>query len=228
MPTPGTPGPGTPRRPGRKPAGEPAPKPAPEPTPKPARERLLDAAEKLMRTSGLASATTKAIAREAGCSEALLYKHFASKEELLVGVIKERLPNVGPLLTRLTADPGERTVEECVAELAHQAAAFYEDAFPMMGSLLAEPTLLTHYREGLRKIGSGPHRVLQAGTAYFERERERGRVRADADCEAAAALLFGACFQRAFFVHFSGTDRVRGLERFAAGVGRTVWEAVRP
>jgi AcrR family transcriptional regulator len=46
----------------------------------PARVRILDAAHELMLTLGLARTTTKEIARAAGCSEAALYKHFASKE----------------------------------------------------------------------------------------------------------------------------------------------------
>lgn len=73
---------------------------------KPARIRLLDAAHELMLTVGLARTTTKEIAKAAGCSEAALYKYFASKEELFIRVLEERLPTLGPLLGRLTAEPG--------------------------------------------------------------------------------------------------------------------------
>jgi AcrR family transcriptional regulator len=48
----------------------------------PASERILDAAA-AMREKGLANITTKAIAAAAGYSEAMLYKHFADKQELL-------------------------------------------------------------------------------------------------------------------------------------------------
>jgi len=198
------------------------------PTSRPTRQRLVDAAEKLMRTTGLASATTKAIAREAGCSEAALYKHFASKEELFVRVIHERLPNIAPLIAGLIADPGERGVEECLAVLVRQAARFYEEAFPMFGTLLAEPALRAQYQDGLRKIDAGPHLAVEGVARYLERERERGRIRADADPYAAAALLMGACFQRAFFIQVSGPDRVPPAEEFAAAVARTAWAAVRP
>ncbi|MEV6104690.1 TetR/AcrR family transcriptional regulator [Streptomyces sp. NPDC051940] len=195
---------------------------------KPARERLIDAADKLMRTTGLASATTKAIAREAGCSEAALYKHFTNKEELFVRVLKDRLPNVGPLLAELTADPGERTVEQCLTEIARQASVFYADAFPMASSLFAEPALLERHRQGLRDLGTGPHMVLDGLVRYLERERDRGRLRPAADPAAAGALLLGACFQRAFFLHFSGTDAVRPVADFAPAVARTTWEALKP
>ena len=97
---------------------------------KPARVRILDAAHELMLTIGLARATTKEIAKAAGCSEAALYKYFASKEELFVTVLKERLPRLSPLLAGLTADPGERTVEENLTEIAREAALFYAAELP--------------------------------------------------------------------------------------------------
>jgi AcrR family transcriptional regulator len=194
---------------------------------RPAQQRLLDAAEKLMRTTGLAGATTKAIAREAGCSEAALYKYFTNKEELFARVLMERSPNAGPLLAELTADPGERTVEEHLTDIARHASLFYADGMTMAASLFAEPALLSRHREGMKKIGKGPHMVLYALTGYLQREREHGRIRPDADPHAAAALLLGACFQRAFFLHFSGEEAVQPVEEFAPAVARTTWAAVR-
>ncbi|MFA7767221.1 TetR/AcrR family transcriptional regulator [Streptomyces sp. NPDC048723] len=194
---------------------------------RPTPERLLDAAEKLMRTSGLANATTKAIAREAGCSEAALYKHFANKEELFVRVLLERTPNAGPLMVALQADPAERGVEEALAEIAEHASLFYADAMPMAASLFAEPALLTRHREGVQEIGAGPHLVLDALAGRLRRELDAGRLRPDADPRAAAALLLGACFQRAFFLHFSGAHVVQPVEEFAPAVARTVWAAIR-
>lgn len=194
---------------------------------RPTPERLLDAAETLMRTSGLAHATTKAIAREAGCSEAALYKHFANKEELFVRVLTERTPNAGPLMAALRAGSGERGVEEALADIARLASLFYADAMPMAASLFAEPALLTRHREGVRQIGAGPHLVLEALAGRLRRERDAGALRPGADPDAAAALLLGACFQRAFFLHFSGADVVAPVEEFAPAVARTVWAALR-
>ncbi|MGI5449165.1 TetR/AcrR family transcriptional regulator [Streptomyces sp. CA-243310] len=200
------------------------------PTPtssRPTPERLLDAAETLMRTTGLANATTKAIAREAGCSEAALYKYFANKEELFVRVLMERRPNAAALTAALTTDPGEQPVEDRLAEIARHASLFYADAMPMAASLFADPALLVRHREGVREIGAGPHVMLDALTGHLVRERDRGRLRPDADPGAAAALLLGACFQRAFFLHFSGADVVRPVEEFAPDLARTVWAALR-
>ncbi len=194
---------------------------------RPTPERLLDAAEKLMRTIGLANTTTKALAREAGCSEAALYKHYANKEELFVRVLMERTPNAGPLMAELAGDHDERSVEEALTAIARHASLFYADAMPMAASLFAEPALLTRHREGVQEIGTGPHVVRDALTGRLRRELERGRLRPDADPQAAAELLLGACFQRAFFLHFSGPEVVRPVEEFAPSVARTLWAAIR-
>ncbi len=106
---------------------------------KPARIRILDAAHELMLTIGLARATTKEIAKAAGCSEAALCnKYFPSKEELFVNVLKERLPQLSPLLAGLAAEPGRGSLLENLTGIARQAALFYEQSFPIAASLYAE------------------------------------------------------------------------------------------
>lgn len=193
------------------------------------RERILDAAEERMRTIGLARATTKEIARAASCSEAALYKHFAGKEEIFVHVLKERLPPLNPLLDELTdTSPAvgaatARSVEENLVEIARRAARFYEHSFPIAASLFAEPKLLHRHDEAMRRLGTGPHKPLEALAGYLRTEREAGRIRAGADPEAAAALLLGACNQRAILLSIGGgAEATQPLEDFAAGIVRTL------
>ncbi|MCX4788657.1 MULTISPECIES: TetR/AcrR family transcriptional regulator [unclassified Streptomyces] len=188
---------------------------------KPARVRIVDAAHQLMLTIGLARATTKEIARAAGCSEAALYKHFPSKEELFVAVLKERLPRLNPLLKQLIVSPGagERTVEQNLTEIARQAALFYEQSFPIAASLYAEPRLRERHNDAMRELGTGPHVPIRGLDAYLRSEQAAGRVRADADTYAAASLLLGACAQRAFaYEATEGGGPPQSLDAFAASV----------
>ncbi|MFF2329984.1 MULTISPECIES: TetR/AcrR family transcriptional regulator [unclassified Streptomyces] len=188
---------------------------------RPARVRIIDAAHRLMLTIGLARATTKEIARAAGCSEAALYKHFPSKEELFVAVLKERLPRLDPLLKRLLVSPGagERTVEQNLTEIARQAALFYEQSFPIAASLYAEPRLKERHNAVMRELGTGPHMPLRGLDAYLRSEQAAGRVRADADTYAAASLLLGACAQRAFAYEATESGGPpQTLDDFAASV----------
>ncbi|MGN5631243.1 TetR/AcrR family transcriptional regulator [Streptomyces sp. SID11233] len=192
---------------------------------KPTRARIIDAAHRLMLTIGLARATTKEIAKAAGCSEAALYKHFPSKEELFVVVLKERLPKVDGILKRLIADPGEgeRTVERNLTEIAREGALFYEQSFPIAASLYAEPRLKDRHIAAMRELGTGPHVPIRGVDAYLRAEQSAGRIRADADTYAAASLLMGACAQRAFAYDATETGGPpQSLDAFAASVARTL------
>ncbi|MFJ4875206.1 TetR/AcrR family transcriptional regulator [Streptomyces sp. NPDC088745] len=192
---------------------------------KPTRERILDAAHDLMRTLGLSRTTTKEIARAAGCSEAALYKHFAGKEDLFVAVLRERLPRLAPLLHRLLADPGARTVEQNLTEIARQAVLFYAESFPIAASLYAETKLKARHDTAMRDLGTGPHVPIESLDAYLRLERGTGRLAPDADTFAAASLLLGACAQRAFAYDGDGTAGKRppqDVETFAASLARTL------
>ena len=199
--------------------------------PSPTRDRIVEAARRVMDDVGLARATTKEIARAAGCSEATLYKYFASKEELFLAVLRAGLPTFGALLSQLAEDPDARTTEQALTELAREATAFYESTVPLGAALFAEPTLLRRQRDVLRQLRVGPHMPLLAVSEYLRAEIRRGRLRADADPDAAAVLLLGACFQRAFIRGFMGVPDADGLparavaapaDDFAASVAAAV------
>ncbi|MFF0744563.1 TetR/AcrR family transcriptional regulator [Streptomyces sp. NPDC004111] len=196
---------------------------------KPTRERIVDAAHELMRTLGLVRATTKEIARAAGCSEAALYKHFASKEDLFVTVLSERLPRLTPLLHRLALDPGERTVEENLTEIARQAVLFYAESFPIGASLYAESRLKARHDSVMREMGTGPHMPIEGLDAYLRTERAAGRISPDADTFAAASLLLGACAQRTFAYDLEGEigkQPPQDIDDFTAGLARTLLKGI--
>ncbi|WP_267887796.1 TetR/AcrR family transcriptional regulator [Streptomyces sp. NBRC 109706] len=193
----------------------------------PARVRILASAEELMRTVGLARTTTRLIARHAGCSEAALYKHYAGKEEIFLLVLRERLPRLGPLLAELTDDPGEREPAAYLAEIVEVAVRFYESSIAIAASLFSEPELLRQHRDGLAALGdAGPGTPLRALAGYLAGERSRGRIAADADPEAAAALLLGACFQRAFLGRFWDREPEPPLAEFAERLAATLLNGV--
>ncbi|WP_228814237.1 TetR/AcrR family transcriptional regulator [Nocardia otitidiscaviarum] len=190
------------------------------------RTRILEAAEALMREVGLVRATTKEIARAVGVTEPTLYRHFASKEELLVAVLQERLPPFGSLIAEYTTDPGDRTVVECLIDIAVEATLFYEDSFAINASLFAEPALLRRHREALAELGTGPRVPLLALAEYLRAEQIRGRVASGVDTDAPAQALLGACFQRAFLHHFHGgaltSAHADQLREFATGLVRVL------
>jgi AcrR family transcriptional regulator len=169
-----------------------------------------------MREKGLARSTTKEIAREAGYSEGTLYKHFESKEEMFLYVLKDRLPEFVDLIKDLPNRAGRETVEKILGQVATAALAFYDKSVPISASIFSEQELLARHRQEIVGRGAGPQKANEAVAAYLEAERRLGRVREDAAPEAAAAALLGACFQRAFLQHFLGEDSMPVEdERFA-------------
>lgn len=175
------------------------------------RERILDAAAAVIKDRGLASATTKEIAREVGLSEAMLYKHFASKHELFIHVLMERLPPLATVIKELPNRVGKGTVRANLEHVADAAIDFYTAGFPMTVSMFSEAPLLASFKAWAAEHGSGPHVPVAALAGYLAAEQEIGRVISGVDPAAAAALLMGACFQRALLVHFTEQEPAAAL-----------------
>ncbi len=189
------------------------------------RERILDAAVVVLRERGHMAATTKEIARGAGCSEGSLYTYFATKEQLLHAVMAERLPPFIPLLHTLLARAGEETLDVHLEELARRALDFYDAMLPLAAAILATPDLA----DGLRRQNIGPHRANEGLISYLRLEQRLGRIRAGASLDAAAAMLLGACQQRALNRQISGpvTDAAAD-ERFVKDIVAMLMQALRP
>jgi AcrR family transcriptional regulator len=170
------------------------------------RDRILDAAAHLMRTQGLASATTKEIARGADLSEAALYRHFRDQSEIFLCVMAERMPAFITAMKDLPARVGRGHVGRTLEGIALGALAFYGEVAPMGASLFSEPELLARHREALRRERAGPHLALEKLSTYLRAEQNLGRLPKLLDADAVAALLLGACFQRAFIQRFSGVQ----------------------
>ncbi len=189
------------------------------------RDRILDAAVTVLRERGQAAATTKEIARVAGCSEGSLYTYFATKEQLLQAVMTERLPPFIPLLHALLARAGEDTLEEHLAEVARLAVPFYAEMMPLAATALAAPDLVA----GLRRQNLGPHRANESVVSYLRLEQRLGRIRAGVSLEAAASLLLGACLQRALNRPFAPQEPDAGADdRFVTDLVATLLHGLQP
>jgi AcrR family transcriptional regulator len=170
------------------------------------RDRIIEAADQVIRTNGLSRTTTKEIARIAGCSEGSLYNHFQSKEDLFVHVMKGMLPGFLAVLFKLPRRKGTGTVKDNLEEVANAALDFFNLSTAMIASMFSEPQLLASYREGYQQRNEGPHRSNEIVAAYLLAEQKLGRVRANVNPRSAADLLLGACFQHAFHMQMSDMD----------------------
>lgn len=67
------------------------------------RRQILDVAVDLFAKKGFAGTTTKEIAAAAGVSEAIIFRHFATKEQMYIAILDAKVctPEVGSFLTHL-------------------------------------------------------------------------------------------------------------------------------
>src|SRR5579859_2435294 len=108
------------------------------------RQKILEAAERLMKLKGLSRVTTKEIARETGLSEGALYRHFEHKEEVFFAVLKKHLPVFLEIFQTHVAGTG--SVSENLEAIALAAIQYYELLLPMSASFFADTELLAHYQ----------------------------------------------------------------------------------
>jgi len=168
------------------------------------RPEIIAATEALIRTRGLASTTTRAIAEHAGCSEAALYVHFDNRLTLLLAVLEESLPDMLLPLQTLEQSISTRTPQQNLTRALRAVFAFHERVVPMLCSLFSDPQLLTAYRESLTTRNKGPHGAIGRLQRYIYAEQALGRIHKSVDAETAATMLMASSFFKAFVSKFFG------------------------
>lgn len=168
------------------------------------RKYILEAAEQMLQTKGLARLTNKEIAEAAGCAEATLYKHFETKEALILAAIEENVPDVLAVVGEERI--GQGTIEEQVRDIARAAIRYYRKLLPLATALFADIDLLNHFRRWMQEHSGGPLNIYTLVADYVAAEQRLGRLKEEIDPFSFAALLLGACHQYVFVQYFQGHD----------------------
>ena len=156
----------------------------------PRQDQILDRAMSLVRRGGLSALTTRRLAESVGFTEAALYRHFPSKQALILGMM-DRLETMllGPV--RKIAEDTALDVPARLQRIVHHHTAIVRENRGLPILLLAEASasrdevLLTRMRS-----------ILQAYLAILEHLIAEGQARGEvvhgpeADC--LAMLLLGA------------------------------------
>jgi AcrR family transcriptional regulator len=179
------------------------------------RDHILDAAHRVIARHGLAAASTRAIAVEAGIGAGTLYNYLDDRLQLLARSILRRARILSQPLADLPSRAGSGTVAGNLRDFARQVATILEELVPLFAAAFSD----THLLDALRQeISTGTHAggpfAGHPVERYLLAERELGRVAPDADCHAAAALVVSVCHDRAFHRYFRGeTGRPEPLTR---------------
>jgi AcrR family transcriptional regulator len=191
---------------------------------------ILLAAEQLILENGIQAATTRAIAKAAGCAEGSIYRHFPGKNALVLEVVKTCFPEFIDVLEGLPARAGHGSVLANLQEVAGKALLFYRAILPIAAGVLSDPALLEEHRLTFTAANAGPARAVAAVTAYLEQEQRLGRVSSDVSSEDGARMLLGTLFAQAFLEELTGEVRSgnRANQDMVDGVLSTLWRALRP
>ena len=155
--------------------------------PEQAKEALLDAAERSLSKLGFRAATMEAIAREAGYTRTMMYRHFPSRNDLIEALLKRTtlrhvatmFERLGPdvdlatiivettvvVATEMARDPlfqvfAEKTDRGNVAEMLVNASPFMDFVEPLFVQMLQSDA--TFLRKGIR---SGDAATFLVGTS---------------------------------------------------------------
>jgi AcrR family transcriptional regulator len=102
------------------------------------RERLLDAARRLIEEGGYGSASVAAIADRAGVASGTVYRHFPSKAELFLEVFRAVCAGEERAMRAAADEAGSRAVDRLEAVLTTFARRALQNR-PLAWALLAEP-----------------------------------------------------------------------------------------
>jgi AcrR family transcriptional regulator len=161
------------------------------------RRHILDAAYRVIARKGLAAASTRAIADEAGLAGGTLYNYFGGHTQLLARAIVHYAAGLMVPVAGLPSRAGRYTVAENLRYFVRQASGVLDQVVPALAAAFSDSELLNAVRESMTE-GDRMNDPALLVERYLLAEREIGRIAPDADCRAAAALLVSACHDDAF------------------------------
>lgn len=191
------------------------------------RERILRAAFEVIGSKGLARCTIREIATAAGLSEGALYKHFESKADIFLSMLRHAPTDYIDFMEHLPQRAGHATLEDNLSEFVSKSLEFHLVTLPIAGALFAEPELLAEYQQVLKARNAGPHKAIAMLSRYLKSEQELGRVDPSSDTRAVAAMLAGASFYQSFIDLFQGDSQTEvERERYVRALVRVALKAL--
>jgi AcrR family transcriptional regulator len=173
------------------------------------RDSIIQAARTLFAANGFRGTGTSDIAAAAGCSEPVIYKHFASKQALFAAVLEDC---AGFMRARfLAAAEGEGDLFDAYLRFVRGHAG--DPRVAELSRLRYLAVTLSDEPE-IRAALQAMVEQWQAGVrAAVEVAQANGRIRADADGESVAMLFFGLAQAAGFMSAIEGKQALAPFPR---------------
>jgi AcrR family transcriptional regulator len=154
-----------------------------------ARQRLFDAAERVLLRDGPSALTSRALTAEADCAKGVLHRHFADFDTFLAELVLDRIGRVESHGAALCSAAGTGTVADNLTDAL--IALFDSVAREILALVTSRHELLARLRPstptGIPLLNQGTAMIA----AYLAAEQKLGRVAADADIDMLAPTLVG-------------------------------------
>jgi AcrR family transcriptional regulator len=176
------------------------------------RDHILRAAHQVITERGLAAASIRVIAEQAGVSPGTLYNYFDDHPRLLAKAIVHNAATLATPVADLPARAGRATLNDNLLTFVAAAGRVLDQLVPVFAASFANIEVLHALRQELATVETfqDPARTL---TTYLLAEQQRGRIRSGVDCQAVAATVVSLCHSDAFDRHLSGSTARRSTRR---------------
>ncbi len=178
------------------------------------RQAIVDAALLVFVGGSYSGATTAEIAREAGISEPILYRHFASKRELYLACLGAAWTSLREALDAKLEELGDR---EAVSAIGQASREFHAAGGIKPVTLWIQALTEAGEDEEIRDFLRGQLREVHDFVAgAVRRAQAAGGVPADRDPDAEAWVFVGAALLLSFADRLGGLLAADDLTRIAA------------
>jgi AcrR family transcriptional regulator len=170
------------------------------------RERLFDAAERVLAREGPAAMTSRAITTEAGCAKGLLHTHFDGLDTFVAELVLDRFARTAHQAEEIPARAGYSTVAD---NLNTVALTLLNSPHPtIVGLAMSRPEASSRIRKALEAGAPGFTAIQDAITNYLDAERGLGRL-PDATDTATVALVLVGTVHHLLMTSWAGTSDPR-------------------
>lgn len=177
------------------------------------RQAIVDAAIRVFSARSYAGATTAEIARQAGVSEPILYRHFASKRELYFACLDAAWAQMRAMLerklARLTAETTEEVFSDTARALRRAKVLVPNLWLQAINEAGQDPVVQRHVRAHMREVHDTIAGLLRTAQA-------QGFIPEDRDVDAEAWIFIAGGLLISVGDRLGGVLRADDLDRVAA------------
>lgn len=171
------------------------------------RAQIIQVARELFARQGYRVTTTRDLARATGVSDALMYRYFAGKDEVLFAVVDDAITGFIAMAAD-RPDPEQLTVEEFLTDLGRRFLATLLGQLDLLVLLIAEHRILSGDARFVTFV-DGAASVLGA---ELEARAGAGEIRAEVNGYLLIRGFMAALVSFVLLQHGLGLDRIHHVD----------------